>query len=56
VRPIAAGAKLKAEASMAVDLKGRSFLKLLDFTTQEIRELLTLAAELKVKKRAGIRD
>jgi ornithine carbamoyltransferase len=41
---------------MAENLKGRSFLKLLDFTEQEIRSLLTLATELKAKKRAGIRD
>ena len=41
---------------MAVDLRGRSFLKLLDFTPDEIRELLRLAAELKEKKRAGIRE
>ena len=41
---------------MAVDLRGRSFLKLLDFTPEEIRGLLALAAELKVAKRAGIRE
>lgn len=40
---------------MPVDLSGRSFLKLLDFSGQEIRELLALAADLKAKKRAGIR-
>jgi ornithine carbamoyltransferase len=40
---------------MAVDLRGRSFLKLLDFTPDEIRTLLALAAELKVKKKTGIR-
>lgn len=40
---------------MAVDLKGRSFLKLLDFSPDEIRELLRLAAELKEKKKNGIR-
>ncbi|MCK5376696.1 MAG: ornithine carbamoyltransferase [Acidobacteria bacterium] len=40
---------------MAVDLKGRSFLKLLDFSADEIRELLALAADLKAKKHAGIR-
>ncbi|MCD7786243.1 MAG: ornithine carbamoyltransferase, partial [Oscillospiraceae bacterium] len=34
--------------------KGRSFLTLLDFTPDEIAELLALAAELKVKKKAGI--
>ncbi len=41
---------------MAVDLRGRSFLKLLDFTREEIQELLALAAELKAKKKAGIRE
>jgi ornithine carbamoyltransferase len=41
---------------MTVDLRGRSFLKLLDFTPEEIRELLRLAAELKAKKKAGIRE
>jgi ornithine carbamoyltransferase len=38
---------------MSVDLKGRSFLKLEDFTTDEIRYLLDLAAELKAEKVAG---
>ena len=41
---------------MAVDLKGRSFLKLLDFTPDEIRDLLALAADLKAKKKAGVRE
>src|SRR4051795_2295690 len=36
-----------------VDLHGRSFLKLLDFSPDEIRYLLDLAAELKAAKRAG---
>ena len=35
-------------------LKGRSFLTLKDFTTEEIDYLLDLAAELKKKKKAGI--
>ncbi|MBO5109242.1 MAG: ornithine carbamoyltransferase [Clostridia bacterium] len=34
--------------------KGQSFLKLLDFTPEEIKDLLTLSAELKAKKKAGI--
>ena len=38
---------------MAVNLKNRSFLKLLDFTPEEIRYLLDLAAELKAAKKAG---
>ncbi len=37
-----------------MDLKGKHFLKLLDFTTEEIEGLLDLAAELKAKKKAGI--
>ncbi len=37
-----------------MNLKGRSFLKLLDFTPEEIGYLLDLAAELKAKKKAGI--
>ena len=35
-------------------LKGKSFLKLLDFTPDEISGLLDLAADLKAKKKAGI--
>ncbi len=38
---------------MAVNLRGRSFLTLMDFTPQEIRYLLDLAHDLKAKKRAG---
>ncbi len=37
-----------------MDLKGKHFLKLLDFTPEEIEGLLSLAAELKAKKKAGI--
>ena len=37
-----------------MNLKGRSFLKLLDFSTEEIEELIALAAELKAKKKNGI--
>ena len=40
---------------MAVNLRGRSFLTLMDFTPNEIDYLLTLSADLKSKKRAGIR-
>lgn len=39
---------------MAVNLKGKSFLTLMDFSTQEIRYMLDLAHDLKAKKRAGI--
>ncbi|HCS10858.1 MAG TPA: ornithine carbamoyltransferase, partial [Clostridiales bacterium] len=38
---------------MAVNLKGRSFLTLMDFTPEEIRYLLDLSADLKQKKRSG---
>ncbi|MCL2437272.1 MAG: ornithine carbamoyltransferase [Clostridiales bacterium] len=39
---------------MAVNLKGRSFLTLMDFTPNEIRYLLDLSHELKSKKKNGI--
>ncbi|MFZ5351226.1 MAG: ornithine carbamoyltransferase [Bacillota bacterium] len=39
---------------MAVNLKGRSFLTLMDFTPTEIRYMLDLSHDLKAKKRAGI--
>ena len=41
---------------MAVNLKGRSFLTLMDFSREEIRYLLNLAKDLKDKKRAGIKN
>ena len=37
-----------------MNLKGRSFLTLKDFTSEEIEYLLDLAAELKAKKKQGI--
>ena len=37
-----------------MNLKGKSFLKLLDFTPEEINGLLELAAQLKQQKKAGI--
>ena len=37
-----------------MDLKGRDFLKLLDYTPDEIEYLLGLASELKAKKKAGV--
>lgn len=39
---------------MAVNLKGRSFLTLMDFTPLEIRYLLDLSHDLKAKKRMGL--
>ncbi|WIF95999.1 ornithine carbamoyltransferase [Caminicella sporogenes] len=40
---------------MPVNLKGRHFLTLKDFTSQEIKYLLDLAMDLKRKKRAGVK-
>ena len=37
-----------------ISLKGRDFLKLLDFSSDEILGLIDLAAEFKAKKKAGI--
>ena len=37
-----------------LNLKGKSFLKLLDFTPAEIEGLLDLSAELKHQKKVGI--
>ena len=37
-----------------MDLKGRNFLTLLDFTPEEIDSLLDLAARLKAEKKAGV--
>ena len=37
-----------------MNLKGKDFLKLLDYTPEEIAYLLSLASELKAKKKAGI--
>jgi len=39
---------------MTVNLKGRSFLTLMDFTPAEVRHLLDLARELKAKKQQGL--
>ena len=37
-----------------MNLKGRNFLKLLEFTPEEILYMVDLAAELKEKKKKGI--
>lgn len=37
-----------------MNLKGRDFLTLLDYTPEEIAYLVDLAAELKAKKKAGV--
>ena len=41
---------------MAVNLKGRSFLTLMDFKPEEIRYMIELEHDLKAKKRAGIHN
>ena len=40
---------------MALNLKGRSFLSLMDFSPEEIRYLLDLSHALKAKKKMGVR-
>ena len=45
---------MRLKGGCVMDLKGRDFLKLLDFTPEEIVYLLDLAAELKEKKKKGI--
>lgn len=37
-----------------MNLKGRDFLKILDFTPEEIRYMINVAKDLKAKKKAGI--
>ena len=39
---------------MAINLKGRSFLSIMDFSTQEVRYLLDMAHDLKARKRSGL--
>lgn len=39
---------------MGINLKGRNFLKILDFTPEEITYMLDVAADLKEKKKKGI--
>eukprot|EP00923_Selenidium_pygospionis_P056443 GHVN01098497.1.p1 GENE.GHVN01098497.1~~GHVN01098497.1.p1 ORF type:complete len:338 (-),score=33.53 GHVN01098497.1:223-1236(-) len=41
---------------MTLNLRGRNFLKLLDFTPLEIEQLLSLAADLKRAKRGGCEE
>ncbi len=41
---------------MPLNLKGRSFLTLMDFTPEEVRFLLDLSHDLKAKKRTGVRE
>ena len=44
---------IRKRENKVVNLKGRSFLKLLDYTPEEIMYLVDLAADLKAKKKAG---
>ena len=46
--------RLEGEKKMGINLRGRSFLKLLDFTPEEIRYLLDMSKEFKNLKRNGI--
>ena len=39
---------------MAINLKGRSFLSIMDFSPQEVRYLLDMAHDLKARKRCGV--
>ena len=39
---------------MKMNLKNRNFLKLMDFTPEELEYMIDLAADLKAKKKAGI--
>jgi ornithine carbamoyltransferase len=45
----------KKKAAKAINLKGRSFLTLMDFSVEEVRHLLDLSRKLKAKKRKGVR-
>lgn len=48
--------KHKKEKKVGVNLKGRSFLTLMNFNPEEIRYMLNLGHDLKAKKRAGIHN
>lgn len=45
---------VKNRCENMINLKGRSFLKLMDFSKEEITYLLDLAQDFKMKKKAGI--
>ena len=45
---------IKIQNINKIDLRGRNFLKLLDYTPEEIRYLLDLSKDLKDKKRRGV--
>lgn len=42
------------DISMAINLKGRNFLTLKDFTPEEIQYMLDLSADLKAKRKNGV--
>ena len=42
-----------AEQDMAIQLKGRDFIGLVDYAPEEIQYLIELAVELKKKQKAG---
>ena len=44
---------IQANMEENMNLKGRSFLKLKDFTSEEIKYLIELSADLKAKKKKG---
>ena len=46
----------RRKENIEMNLKGRDFLKLMDYTPDEIRYLIDLAAELKAQKKNGIRQ
>jgi ornithine carbamoyltransferase len=43
----------ESQTQLALDLKGRDFIGLVDYTAEEIRYLIDLATELKHKQKAG---
>ncbi len=47
---------LKNGGRMAIDLRNRHFLKLLDFSPEEIRDLLQRSADLKKAKKSGAEE
>jgi ornithine carbamoyltransferase len=53
--PLCGNSQTRLEEEMAGNLRGRHFLKLVDFSSAELRDLLELSATLKANKRAGVR-
>lgn len=46
--------RVRRKEEKAMNLKGRNFLKLMDFEPEEILYMIDLAADLKAKKKQGI--